>query len=92
MLSNIIIACNICSIASFSIILLSFDINDEKKIEEINNLDIYQKMKYYYNKVNYLNNSNILSFSLELFHIYFPFSNIFNIYSPKISRHLRFII
>ena len=92
MLSNIIIACTICSIAFFSIILLSFDINDEKKIEEINNLDIYQKMKYYYNKVSYLNNSNILSFSLELFHIYFPFSNIFNIYSPKISRHLRFII
>ena len=91
-LSILIISCTVCTIAFFSIILLFFDINDERKIEKINQLTEEEKIQYYYSKVSYLNKSNILSFSWELFHIYFPFSNIFNVYSSKIARHLRFIV
>ena len=92
LLSHIIIFSFIGIISFFSIILLIYDIKDEKTFEKINLMNQYQKVKYYYSKISYLNNANVLSFSWYLFYFYCPFCHIFNIYSMKIPRHNRFMI
>ena len=92
LLSNIILITSFGILSFFSIILLCFDLNEEKKMEKLKKMEEIEKVKYYYDKVSYLDNINVISFSWNLFYFYSPFCQIFNIHSFKFPRHTRFMI
>lgn len=79
-------------ISIFSILLLIYDLFDDKKLAALDQLPKNQRVKHEYNELKCLKNANVFKFAWYLTYFKFPFFNVFSFYNYDHPRYFRFFI
>lgn len=90
--SGSIILSSLGVISIFSILLLIYDLFDDKKIAALDQLPKNQRVKHEYDELKCVKNAGIFKFAWYLTYFRFPFFNVFSFYNYNHPRYFRFFI